>query len=183
MEKKYQIIYADPPWRYEHPISKSREIENQYPTMNLDDIKALKIPAEDNSVLFLWATAPKLEEAIGVMQSWGFKYRSCAVWDKQVIGMGYWFRNQHELLLVGVRGSFSPPPPEKRISSVVRQKRGEHSAKPEGIRQLIREWYPNENKIELFARRNNEGLFEKGVGWDIWGNEIKSDITLNDNQD
>lgn len=111
--KKYQVIYADPPWRYEHAISKSREIENQYPTMLLKDIKALDIPAEKNSVLFMWTTAPKVAEALEVLLAWGFKYRTCAIWDKQCIGMGYWFRTQHEVLLVGVKGTFSPPPPAK----------------------------------------------------------------------
>src|SRR3990170_4080212 len=99
--KQYDIIYADPPWRYEHPISNSRRIENQYPTMSLNEIKALNIPTKDNSVLFLWATAPKLEESLEVVKAWGFTYRTHLIWDKRTIGMGYWFRNQHELLLVG----------------------------------------------------------------------------------
>lgn len=107
--EKYQVIYADPPWRYRHCSSKSRKIENQYPTMQINDIKSLKVPADDNCILYLWATAPKLNEAIEVMSSWGFDYRTCMVWDKEIIGMGYWFRGQHELLLVGVKGKMSPP--------------------------------------------------------------------------
>ena len=135
--KKYQIIYADPPWRYEHPVSNSRKIENQYPTMELEEIKRLSVPAEENSVLFLWATAPKLLEGLEVMKDWGFNYRSCLVWDKQVLGMGYWFRNQHELLLVGIKGKFSPPPPSQRISSILKEKRGAHSHKPDFMKQFI----------------------------------------------
>lgn len=77
--------------------------------MELEEIKTLSIPSADNAVLFLWATAPKLKEALEVMEAWGFEYRTNAVWDKEIIGMGYWFRGQHELLLVGVKGEFSPP--------------------------------------------------------------------------
>lgn len=176
--KKYQVIYADPPWRYEHHISNSRRIENQYPTMALEDIKSLQIPALENSVLFMWATAPKLLESFEVMEAWGFTYRSCLVWDKQVLGMGYWFRNQHEFLLVGVRGKVSPPPAPLRISSVYRESRQTHSVKPAGLKQLIREWYPEASKVELFARQNSEGLFEEGEGWDVWGNEVVNDLEI-----
>ena len=168
---KYQIIYADPPWRYRHCASNSRKVENKYPTMNLGDIKELDFPVDDNAVLYLWATAPKLQEAIDVLLSWGFDYRTCAVWDKEIIGMGYWFRGQHELLLVGVRGKFSPPPPSLRISSVYREKRSRHSKKPDAIRDLIQSWYPESHRLELFAR-------QKTAGWDVWGDEVESDITL-----
>jgi N6-adenosine-specific RNA methylase IME4 len=166
---KYQIIYADPPWRYEHPAigSKSRAIENHYPTMILEDIKKLPIKelADDNAVLFMWATAPKLKECIEVLEAWGFEYRTCAVWDKVLVGIGYWFRNQHELLLVGLRGKFSPPEATMRISSIIKERRTEHSKKPDYIRDLIKKWYPDIPKIELFAREECEG-------WDAWGNEI-----------
>jgi len=91
--KKYQIIYADPPWRYDFSPSKSRDIENHYPTMELEDIKNLKVPADKNCVLYLWTTAPKVEEAIEVMKSWGFKYRTCLSWDKKIIGMGRWLQS------------------------------------------------------------------------------------------
>ena len=169
--KKYQIIYADPPWSYRHCASKSRQIENQYNTMSLEDIKKLDIPNDNNCILYLWATAPKLQEALEVMIAWGFDYRTCMVWDKEIIGMGYWFRGQHELLLVGVKGKMSPPVQNLRKSSVLRVRRGQHSRKPDHIRNWIKEWYPNETKIELFAR-------EKVNGWDVWGNEVESDIEL-----
>lgn len=169
--KKYQVIYADPPWRYRHCASKSRRIENQYDTMTLEDIKNLKVPIDDSAVLYLWATAPKLTEALEVLAAWGFDYRTCMVWDKEIIGMGYWFRGQHELLLVGVKGTFSPPAPEKRVSSVWQQRRLGHSEKPARIRDWIKWWYPAHNKLELFART-------KTRGWDVWGDEVESDISL-----
>jgi len=169
--KKYQIIYADPPWRYNFSSTKNREIENKYPTMSLEDIKALKIPTNDNALLYLWATAPKLLEALEVMKVWGFTYKTQAVWDKEIIGMGYWFRGQHELLLVGVKGKFSPPTQSMRISSVLRERRTRHSKKPHIIQALITQWYPRESKLELFAR-------EKTFGWDVWGNEVENDVEL-----
>jgi len=168
--KKYNIIYADPPWRYSFSKSKSRKIENQYPTMELKDICDLKIPSEDNCVLYLWATAPKLLEALKVMESWGFKYKTQAIWDKEIIGMGYWFRGQHEILLVGVKGKFSPP--IKKVSSVFKFRRTNHSKKPKQIKDYIELAFPKERKIELFAR-------EKTEGWDVWGNEVNSDIKIN----
>lgn len=110
------MIYADPPWLYNHaPMGgNNRSIERHYPTMSVDAIKNLKVPSNKNSVLFLWATSPKLKEALDVMQCWGFEYKTNMVWDKKIIGMGYWFRGQHELLLVGVKGKFSPPTPHAR---------------------------------------------------------------------
>ena len=164
--KLYDIIYADPPWRYSFSKSKSRKIENQYPTMTLREICDMEIPAKDESVLYLWATAPKLQEALVVMSEWGFAYKTHAVWDKERMGMGYWFRGQHELLLVGVRGNFSPPTPNQRISSVFRCPRGKHSKKPEIFRKLIDRWFPKASKIELFAR-------ERVEGWDAHGNEVE----------
>lgn len=164
-EGKFNVIYADPPWRYEFSETNTREIENHYPTMELEEIKSLKIPSAEDSVLFLWATAPKLEEAMQVMNSWGFKYRTCAVWDKEVIGMGYWFRGQHELLLLGIKGEFPTPPENCRHSSVIKEKRGKHSEKPKKVYEIIEKMFPNGKYLELFARNQRKG-------WTSWGNEI-----------
>lgn len=165
----YEVIYADPPWRYSFSRSKSRKIENQYETLSVANVRSFltdhEIPVSNNAVLYLWATAPKLTEAMGVMQAWGFEYKSCAVWDKEKIGMGYWFRGQHELLLVGTRGKFSPPRPDLRYPSVVRQRRGRHSAKPIVFRDLIRGWFIDRKAIEIFARWPGDDY------WDTFGNE------------
>ena len=163
----FDVIYADPPWRYEHSESANRDIENQYPTMEIEDIKALELPIADNAVIFLWATAPKLEEALGVLNAWGFNYRTCGIWDKEIIGMGYWFRGQHELLLVGVKGVFSPPEPGIRKSSVYQEKRGDHSQKPDYFYNLIESYFPNGRYLELFARSKHNDK------WAVWGNETK----------
>jgi len=164
-EGKYEVILADPPWKYDFSKDSTDSIECHYPTMILEEIKNLKVPSADNAVLFLWATAPKLKEALEVMESWGFKYKTCAVWDKEWIGMGYWFRGQHELLLVGIKGKFSPPPEKRRFSSVIREKRREHSRKPEKVYEIIEAMFPQNTKLELFARNKREG-------WEAWGNEI-----------
>jgi len=168
-EKKYQVIYVDPPWRYNFAKVKNDSIEHHYATMSIVDIVKMHVPSDDNAVLFLWATAPKLREALEVMDAWGFTYITNAIWDKKSIGIGYWFRGQHELLLVGVKGNFSPPPKYKRIGSVYVYKRSIHSKKPNGFRTLINEWYPDANKLEMFARE----CFD---GWDAYGNQLSDTI-------
>ncbi len=87
--KKYQIIYADPPWKYDFSKDNKDKIENHYPTMSLNEIKELAVPSAENSACYLWATAPKLIEALGVLDAWGFTYKTNMVWDKDWIGMGY----------------------------------------------------------------------------------------------
>ena len=171
-EGTFNVVYADPPWRYEHSISNSRRIENQYPTMELEDIKKMPerkdwIEIAEDAVLFLWATSPKVEEALEVMNAWDFKYRTCMAWIKDKIGMGYYVRQQHELLLIGGRGNSVIPAPENRPSSVIEANRLEHSAKPNEVYLLLERMYPNAKPIELFARTTRKG-------WTSWGNETLS---------
>jgi N6-adenosine-specific RNA methylase IME4 len=163
----YRLLYADPPWEYEHVITESRAIENQYPTMTIDAIRALEPPAADDAVLFLWATSPKLADALTVLDAWGFTYRTCAVWDKVIIGMGYYFRQQHELLLVGARGALPVPEPAVRCSSVIQARRGRHSEKPAVVYGMLESMYPTFtelDRVELFQRVPRPG-------WSGWGNE------------
>jgi len=169
----FDIIYADPPWKYDFSETESRKIEKKYKTLTFEEIrdyedsngKLIKDLPKNNTVLFLWATAPKLREALEVMNEWGFEYKTHAIWDKEIIGMGYWFRGQHELLLVGVKGKVSPPEESLRVSSIIVEKRTEHSKKPEVIYELIEKWFPNQNYIELFSRKERKN-------WVSWGNEI-----------
>lgn len=162
----YDVIYADPPWKYEFSETSSRSIEAKYPTMTMDELKEVVVPATDDAVLLLWATAPLLKKAIELMEYWGFTYRTCAVWDKQKIGTGYWFRGQHELLLIGVKGEFSPPKPEFRVSSVFREVRTVHSKKPDFYYKLIESMFPNRRYLEMFARSKHNSK------WTVWGNQI-----------
>lgn len=163
---KFPVIYADPPWRYEFAETENREIENHYPTMTIDDICAMDISeiSTVDSVLFMWATSPKLEEALRVINAWGFTYVTCAIWDKEKIGMGYYFRQQHELLLVAKKGNIPAPIPAARVKSVLSYKRGEHSSKPEEFYSIIEDMYPEYKKLELFCRTPRDG-------WSVWGNQ------------
>jgi N6-adenosine-specific RNA methylase IME4 len=163
---KYDVILADPPWQYDFAETDNRKIENHYPTMSVEEIANLQIPADNNAVLFLWATAPKLREALLVMETWGFEYKTHAIWDKGKIGMGYWFRGQHELLLVGVKGKYSPPQPSDRNSSIIKAERTKHSEKPNEIYGIIEKMCPNGAYLELFARQQYS---EK---WSVWGNHV-----------
>ena len=178
MNKKYQIIYADPPWHYDFCKDNADKIENHYSTMSLDNIKKLywKLPIDSNAILFLWATAPKLKEALEVMEAWNFTYKTHAIWDKTWIGMGYWFRGQHELLLIGVRGKMSPPSQTSRKSSIFVEKRRKHSQKPDCVRKYIEDCFPDLTKLELFAREKTEGW--TSLGYDIDGKNITESIKL-----
>lgn len=166
---RYPVLYCDPPWRYEHIETESRAIENQYPTLSLDEICALPVRevTTDDCILFLWTTSPKLEEAMRVLSAWRFNYRTCAVWDKEKIGMGYYFRQQHELLLVATRGDLPTPGPSDRPPSIIRVRRGEHSAKPVEVYEIIEAMYPELPKLEMFARAQRDG-------WDSWGNQSEA---------
>ena len=162
----YPVVYVDPPWQYEYSETESRAIENQYPTMSLDDIKALKVSdiTTKDCVMFMWATSPKLVESLELLEAWGFTYKTCAVWDKQKIGMGYYFRQQHELLLVGVKGKPPIPKPKNRPSSVISYPRGKHSEKPVEVYEIIEAMYPEMPKLEMFCRSPSKG-------WGVWGNQ------------
>lgn len=163
----YPVVYADPPWEYRKgTVDPTRSLENHYPTMPLKDICALGVQdiVTDDAVLFLWATAPLLPEALKVMESWGFGYKSQMVWDKENIGLGFWFRGQHEILLLGVRGKPPAPAPSSLVPSVFREKRTEHSRKPAFFAEMIDAYYPDLPKVELFCRDPRDG-------WETWGNQ------------
>jgi len=162
------LVLADPPWKYDFAETDSRQVENHYPTGTVPEIAAYmrkEMASEStshNCVLFLWATVAKLTEAFDLLAELGFQYKTCAVWDKEKIGMGYWFRGQHELLLVATRGEFSPPEQEHRVSSVFREPRGKHSAKPECVYQWIEAAFPEAVKMEIFQRAGRDGWIGKG---------------------
>jgi N6-adenosine-specific RNA methylase IME4/uncharacterized ParB-like nuclease family protein len=174
-DKKYGVIYADPEWRFE-PWSREtgmdRAADNHYPTSVTEVIAARPVEtiAADDCVLFLWATAPMMPQAVLVMGAWGFDYKSQIVWRKvrpgDGRGTGYWFINEHELLLVGTRGNVPAPAMGTQWPSVIDAPVGEHSEKPEILAQMIEEYFPNLPKIEL----NRRG--PPRPGWDAWGYEV-----------
>lgn len=168
---KFRVLLADPPWQYDFAHDATRAIENQYGTLDVLDIASYTDPegrriadvATENAVLFMWATAPKLREALLVLDAWGFEYVTHFVWVKDRIGMGYWARSQHELLLIGRRGRFSPPAEEHRRSSVFDGRRSAHSVKP-SLHEWIEAAFPGGGYLELFARSGRSG-------WAAFGNE------------
>jgi N6-adenosine-specific RNA methylase IME4 len=139
--------------------------------MCLDEIRGLRVCgrsiaelATDTAILYMWAPSPKLAEAMTVVESWGFVYRTCLVWVKPTIGPGYWARQRHEMLLVATRGSMPTPLPPTRPDSVIEAPRGRHSQKPAVVYELIERCWPSLAKVELFARMARDG-------WDRWGLE------------
>jgi N6-adenosine-specific RNA methylase IME4/ParB-like chromosome segregation protein Spo0J len=164
----FPVLYADPPWRFE-PYSRTtgmdRAADNHYPTMTVDMIMQLEPPCLDDAVLFLWATAPMLPQALDVMAAWGFAYKSQIIWGKDRIGTGYWARNKHELLLIGSRGSIPAPLPGTQPDSLVMAAVSEHSRKPEAFRDIIEKMFPGIPKLEMFSRSTREG-------WHAWGKEV-----------
>lgn len=178
MEKKYNIIYADPPWKYD--VNKGRGVaENHYHTMSIQEIRNLPIKeiTEKDAALFLWVTFPQLPEAFRVMEAWGFSYKTVAfIWIKQnrtgkgfFFGLGHWTRSNAEICLLAVKGK------PKRISNSVFQlivsPLESHSKKPEEARKRIVELMGDLPRIELFARQDSPG-------WDIWGNEVTSSLEI-----
>jgi N6-adenosine-specific RNA methylase IME4 len=161
----FDVILADPPWPYNFSETDARKITNQYNIASLEDIFKHSPNSSDNAILFLWGTAPKLPEALKVMEQWGFTYKSCAVWDKEVIGMGYWWRIQHELLLVGTKGSPGTTPECERVSSIFREKRTKHSVKPTCVYEWIERAFPDRSRQEMYQRKPRPG-------WAGWGDEV-----------
>jgi N6-adenosine-specific RNA methylase IME4 len=163
-EGPFQLIYADPPWQLGNPDGINAP-EHHYPTMPLQAIKDLQPPAAEDTVLFLWAVNCRLPEALEVISAWGFTYKTNLVWVKPSIGLGYWARNRHELLLIATRGQIDLPDAGKAPDSVIEADRGRHSQKPEQAYQLIETAYPHLTKLELFARGTPR------PGWQTWGNQ------------
>lgn len=180
---KYQIIYADPPWKYnvfsdKPPAARKRE-EDYYEVMDLLDLAQLPVKdiSADDAVIFMWATFPAMQTAMKLMKAWGFFYKTVGfVWvkknkksDSWFWGMGGWTRANAEVCLIGTKGNLKRI--AKNIHQVVDAPIREHSQKPNEVRERIVKLMGNLPRIELFAR-------EKTKGWDVWGNEVESDINL-----
>jgi N6-adenosine-specific RNA methylase IME4 len=165
-DKKYRIIYADPPWKYGNAMPEYvTEPQDYYLLMNTEDICAMPIKdiTEKDAVLFLWSTSPHLPEALEVAKAWGFTYKTTFIWDKIKHNMGHYNSVRHEILLVCTKGACTPDV-KRLFDSVVSEERTEHSKKPNVFREIIETIYTYGNKIELFARETPEG-------WDVFGNQ------------
>lgn len=180
--KKYQIIYADPPWSIGTPVPPKRlgkEVTDHYQTMTPQEIKSLPIKkmTDENCILFLWVTFPNLELGLDVIKSWGFKYKTLGFsWiktnknnGKPFFGIGYYTKSNCEVCLIGVKGKVVKQ--SNYVSSVVISPRQGHSKKPDEVRNRIVQFCGDVPRVELFARQKTEG-------WDVWGNELKNDIDI-----
>lgn len=185
-EKRYDIIYADPPWDYGGKLqfdksSKSADKINinknifissanfKYPTVKTKEL--MKIPlyeiAKDDCLLFMWVTNPHLVQGIELGKAWGFKYRTVAfIWDKMVHNPGQYTMSYCELCLIFKRGRIPKPRGARNIKQLIHVPRGKHSKKPIEVAKGIEKMFPTQDKIELFARQNI-------IGWDAWGLDIR----------
>ena len=173
-KKKYNIIYADPPWTFETYSDKGKDksAENHYPCMNIDDIYNLPVQdiSAENCVLLMWVTYPLLKEGIKTIEEWGFTYKTCGFsWikknkksDSLFWGLGYWTRANNEICLLATKGK--PKRVGKGVHQVVMSKIQRHSQKPDVVKDRIVELCGDVPRIELFARQATEG-------WDVWGDE------------
>lgn len=186
-DKKYAIIYADPPWKYKDK-SCDGACEKIYPTLGADQICELPIKqlAAKDSVLFMWATYPQLQEAFKVIEAWGFTYKTIAFqWIKLnrnvelnnfmistvadilhkacFFGLGRWTRGNTECCLLATKGK--PKRIDNAVSQLIFSPLTRHSAKPPETRDKIVRLMGDNDRLELFAR-------EHAAGWDCWGNEV-----------
>lgn len=183
--EKYDIIYADPPWDYGGKMQydkSSIKTENvnfeknifissatfKYPTVKLKDLKKLDVNSitADDCLLFMWTTSPHMAHAIELGTAWGFEYKTVAfVWDKMIHNPGRYTLSQTEMCLVFKKGRIPTPRGARNVRQLVQVPRGKHSEKPEKVIEGITAMFPEQKKIELFARKNY-------FGWDNWGLEI-----------
>lgn len=173
----FQVIYADCPWNYRgrvqhggRDVGYTSNADKFYETIQVEGICALPVadikdPKE--AILFQWATGPCLEDALRVMEAWGFKYKQIAfVWEKQRINPGYYSCTSCEYVLVGTHKRIPKPRGARNVRQFFSGARTDHSAKPDEIARRIEQMFPEQRKIELFARDPREG-------WTVWGKEVE----------
>lgn len=173
------VIYADPPWKYTIE-ARAGTANSHYPTMALSDLKELRVQevADKNCALFMWTTGPQMNTSLELMEAWGFRYTTMfLVWVKTCKGrvggsrMGFYTRQSAEFVLLGFRGRGGRQARERlkgrpAVFNIIQEDSREHSRKPDQVRALIDQMWPEGSRIELFARQS-------GIpGWDSWGNEI-----------
>lgn len=181
--RKFNILYADPPWKYERNKVQGAA-ENHYPTMSIEQLCALDVEkiTDENCALFLWSTFPFLPEALRLIKAWGFTYKTTAfVWLKQnrknkdwFFGLGFWTRGNAEICLLATKGK--PKRKSAKVSQLIISPIDKHSKKPDIVREKIVELMGDLPRIELFARQTTPG-------WEVFGNEVKSSITLSEKEE
>lgn len=187
--KKYNVIYADPPWSYDnksvqfsHTPDEEYAVDGRYDLISLEELKKMPVPAlcEKDCICFMWVVNPLLPEGFDLLRAWGFKYKTTLTWKKRN-GTGYWFRGVTEHILLGVKGDVKAFRDGRE--NFHECKAGKHSQKPHYFRELIadvvKRSFDNPTKLELFAR-SREGFFPdyEYEGWDVYGNQVNNSITL-----
>ena len=183
-DKKYNIIYADPPWHYGSKSavnnttgSAIKPLSDHYSTMSLQELKNMSIKnmTKDDAACFMWVTDSHIDEALEVLRSWGFAYKTIAFnWVKTTSKGNYcknvapWTMKSSEICLLGIKGRMTKYKQANNIESLVIAQRTQHSQKPNEVRKRIEDLFGDLPRIELFAR-------EKTDGWDVWGDEIVDD--------
>jgi len=170
--KTYDIIYMDPPWRYNSKLqsgSRQQDLTEQYPTMSNHELKQLPINELTNkdSLIYMWVTSPFLAAGIEIAEHWGFEYKTVAfVWDKQMFNPGSYTVGATEQVLVFKKkgGKIPKPRGTRNERQFLSEKRRQHSRKPDEIRHRIERMHPTQSRLEMFARTSTQG-------WDVWGNE------------
>ena len=173
--EKFAVIYADPPWDYKGQLQHagagngdSGGAVRHYGTVKTRDLKKLPIAdiADENCLLFMWATSPHLDQAIDLGKAWGFEWATVAfVWQKGKPNPGFYTMSENELCLVFKRGKIPRPRGARNIRQTIQKMREKHSRKPEEARERITAMFPEQKKIELFAR-------ERVASWSTWGLEV-----------
>lgn len=168
-EGVFEVIEMDPPWEYRTKL----EGTPQYKTMPLENMKQEipKLPAHKDCILFMWATNPKLKEAMELMEFYGFEYKTNFAWGKVKDGKvqrgtGFYVLGAHELLLIGVKGSPGLPSDKIRVPSLQLYPTTEHSEKPDIFYDIIETYFPGKKKLSMFSRKKREG-------WTVWGDSIE----------
>lgn len=185
-EKKFDIIYADPPWDYGGKMQFDRSSTSaektdfsknifisaanfKYPTLKSKELMKLPVAeiASDDCLLFMWVTNPHLAQGVRIGEAWGFQYKTVAfVWDKMVHNPGKYTMSYCELCLVFKRGRIPTPRGTRNEKQLISSPRRSHSVKPDEVRHAIERMFPSQSKIELFARA-------KPNNWDVWGLDVR----------
>ena len=176
-DKKYDIIYADPPWEYPGELVSGSNCERHYPTIPNKQLYELPVNtiAKTDCLLFIWIRSPMMPESLVAIEAWGFKYITVAfVWNKVVPVLGHYTLSQAELCLIAKQGKIPLPRGTQNErqwlqTETLTVRKGSHSVKPLQIQHRITEMFPTQAKIELFARPME---MTKMTGWHYWGNEV-----------
>jgi N6-adenosine-specific RNA methylase IME4 len=185
LKRKYGVIVADPPWRFDDKLKYGgkviRGVSDMYPTLGISEIKGLPVGAvaDENCLLALWVPSAFLQAGLEVMNAWGFDYRQLWIWgktaktnpNKLAFGMGRLGRNCHEPCLIGIKGKYTKHLQDHSQRNLFLHPTTKHSAKPEQLQDSLELMFPEWKKLELFARRDRPN-------WDCIGNECPS--TLNE---